>query len=212
MAIYKTSKGAQVKVTRAEMRKTIMLANNWTLEEYTRQYDLFKNKLRFFEELQKSRGVEGYRKGESKEHQSPQEVLYRAARAKIRYGSEYEPSQEMQQIQSVTAHSISKGRAIAAAASGKSYKAAVAAIVNIRFSGFVDYYDKAAEILEKITDPIKQEEALTAFAEYLHTNFPRSGKDKGAAKKGEGGIYYGETFGSGDADSGSEFDITEWLE
>lgn len=207
-----TYSGSGKKITAKQKKAVIMAANNWTEEQYKKQYDLFKNKLRFFEALQKSRGVEGYGKGEDKERQSPQEVLYRAARAKIRYGGEYEPSQEMQQILSVTAHSISKGRTIAAAASGKSYKAAVAKVVNIRFSGFADYYDKAKEIMERIIDPVKQEEALAAFADYLHVKFPRSGKDKGAVKKGEGGISYGETFGSGDPDSGSEFDITEWLE
>lgn len=200
-------------ITKKEMRQTIMAANNWTAEQYRKQYDIFKNKLRFYEEVQRSRGVQEYQTGGEKAQQSPQELLYKIARAKQRFGADYEPSQEVEQIQAVTAHSISKGRKIAAQASSKSYKAAVSKIVNIRFQGFIEHYDKAAEIVEQITDPVKQEEALTAFATYLHATQPRTGKDKGAPKPktGKGGFPQGEVYGSGDADSGDEFDFSEWL-
>lgn len=192
-------------ITRKEMRQTIMAANDWTADQYRKQYDIFKNKLRFYEEVQRSRGVDV-------EQQSPQELLYKIARAKQRFGADYEPSQEVEQIQAVTAHSISKGRKIAEQATGKSYQAAVSKIVNIRFKGFIDYYDKAEEITKAITDPVAQEAALTAFATYLHERQPRTGKDKGAPKKkGAGGFVQGETFGSGDADSGDDFDFSEWL-
>lgn len=203
MAIMKGGKP----ITRRDMKATIIKANNWTEEQYRKQYDIFKNKLRFYENVQRSRGLKV-------EPQSPQELLYKAARSKLRYGSDYEPSQEMQQIQSMTAHSISKGRGIAKRASGKSYKAAVSKIINIRFKGLVDYYDKAKEIVDRISDPVKQEEALKAFAEYLHRTQPRAGKDKGAPKPttGAGGFVQGETYGSGDADDGDEFDFYEWLD
>ena len=197
-------------ITKKEMRQTIMAANNWNAEQYRKQYDIFKNKLRFYEEVQRSRGVQEYQTGGEKAQQSPQELLYKIARAKQRFGADYEPSQEVEQIQAVTAHSISKGRKIAAQATGKSYQAVVSKIVNIRFKGFVEFYNKAKEITEQITDPVKQEEALTAFATYLHEKQPRTGKDKGAPKK-KGGFVQGETYGSGDADSGDEFDFSEWL-
>lgn len=200
-------------ITKKEMRQTIMTANNWTAEQYRKQYDIFKNKLRFYEEVQRSRGVKEYQAGGEKAQQSPQELLYKIARAKQRFGADYEPSQEVEQIQSVTAHSISKGRKIAAQASSKSYQAAVSKIVNIRFKGFIEYYDKAEEITKAITDPIAQEAALTAFAAYLHERQPRTGKDKGAPKpkKGAGGFVQGETYGSGAEDSGADFDFSEWL-
>ena len=203
MALYRKRNGVLERISPREMKQTIMRANRWNEEQYRKQYSLFKNKLRFFESVQKSRGI-------SITEQSPQELLYKTAKTKLRYGSEYEPSQEMAQILGVTAHSISKGRRIAEAASGRSYEAAVRSIINIRFGSFVDYYNKAQEIVSKISDPVKQEAALSAFADYLHDKYPRSGKDKGAPK--QGGISYGETYGSGDADLGeNEFNVDDWL-
>ena len=212
MAIYNFGDDKQKKVSRQTMMKTIMRANDWTRDQYRKQYDLFKNKLRFFENVQASRGVKDYMEGGDRYKQSPQEVLYKIAKAKLLYGKDYEPSQDVRQIMAVTAHSITKGKKIAEAASSKSYKAAVSAIVNIRFAGFSDFYKKAKEIVDSISDPVKQEEALTAFATYLHSRFPRVGKDKDAPKKGEGGFAYGETFGSGDEELGNEFDISQWID
>ena len=245
MALYRMKGGVQQKISRREFKQTIMRANNWNETQYRKQYDLFKNKLRFYENIQKSRGV-------SVDVQSPQELLYKIAKAKLRYGSEYEPSQEVRQIMAVTAHSITKGKKIATSGRGRSYAAAVGKIVNIRFSGFVDYYDKAKDIVygvpltinsdpadierltegkeyetradqfgneqiyvddtplwivKPITDPVKQEEALTALANWLHSNSPRAGKDKGG-----GSIAYGETYGSSDTDAGADFDYSYWLD
>ena len=199
MAITRIKNGVEVPVKRSELRSTIMQANNWTAEQYRKQYDIFKNKLRFYEEVQRSRGIKVTT-------QSPQELLYLQARAKLRHGSEYEPSQEMLQIMSVTAHSISKGRKVAALPESQSYKRAVASIVNIRFAGFIDYYDKAKEIMEKIDDPVLQEAALTALANYLWIKYPDRKKKPTAA------VPEGETYGSGDESSGDDFDIKPWLE
>lgn len=196
MAIYRNGK----KITAAQMRETIKSANAWTNEQYRKQYDLFKNKLRFYEALQRSRGVKDV------EAQSPQELLYKIARAKQHYGSEYKPSQEIEQIMAVTAHSITKGRRISEKPNSAAYKRAVSKIVNIRFEGFIDFYDKAKEITERITDPAQQEEALSALANYLHEKNPRAGKDKGG-----GTFAQGETYGSSDTAAGDEFDITPWL-
>lgn len=207
----KTGQFESVKISQREMKRTIMQANNWNEETYRKQYDIFKNKLRFYESVQKARGVEGYGKGEEKEHQSPQELLYKVARAKIRFGEDYEPSQEIEQIQAVTAHSITKGRGIAKRAESQAFKAAVSKIVNIRFAGFIKYYDKAAEIVATITDPIKQEEALAAFAEHVHKISPRIGKELPKPQTGVGGFAVGETYGSGDADEGDDFDFSEWI-
>lgn len=207
MAITRIRNGVEEKISAREMKKTIMDVNGWTETEYRKNYDIFKNKLRFFEEVQRSRGIKGV------ETQSPQEFLYKIARAKKRYGDDYEPSQKLEQILAVSAHSISKGRKIAQSVKGKSYKTAVSKIVNIRFKGFTDFYDKAKEILEKIDDPVKQEEALTEFANYLHRLYPRKGKDKGAGKQ-DGDFADGEVYGSDtnlSADAGSEFDIAQWL-
>lgn len=196
--------GSGKKVTARQMKRTIMSANDWNEDQYRKQYDLFKNKLRFYENLQRSRGLKV-------DVQSPQEVLYAVAKAKQHYGSAYEPSQEMQQILSVSAHSITKGKRIASSTESAAYKKAVSRIVNIRFSGFVDYYDKAKEIVRRISDPAKQEKALSDFANWLHEKYPRSGKDKGAPKKGEGGFKSGETYGS-DVPNDTDFNIEDYID
>lgn len=208
MAITRIRKGKEEKVSRNELRKTIMDVNNWTREEYRKNYDIFKNKLRFYENIQESRGIKVTK-------QSPQELLYKIARSKKLHGDEYEPSQELQQIMAVSAHSIPKGEKIAKNFESKAYKSAVGRIVNIRFQGFVDFYDKAKEIMNKISDPVLQEEALTAFATYLHRLYPRKSKDKDGGSVNGSAFEDGETYGSDvnmTKDMGSEFDITEWLQ
>ena len=199
MAIYRMKNGQQVPVKRSELRRTIMQANDWTADEYRKQYDIFKNKLRFYEEMQRARG-------NKVEIQSPQEVLYWQAKAKLNYGAEYEPSQQMQEIQAVTAHSISKGRRIAANPESAAFKRAVSGIVHTRFAGFIKHYDKAKEIIEKISDPIEQENALIALANYIWLKYPDRKKSPTEA------IPSGETFGSGDADAGDDFYLTPWLD
>lgn len=199
-----TYNGSGKKITARQKKAAIMSVNNWTEEQYKKQYDIFKNKLRFYENLQRSRGIKV-------ETQSPQEILYSVAKAKAHYGDEYQPSQEMQQILSVSAYSIKKGEKISMDSKRSAYKTAVSRLVDIRFKGLVDYYDTAKKLNEEISDPVKREEALSDFANWLHEKYPRSGKDKGAPKKGEGGFQNGETFGSDLADE-SGFDIDSYLD
>lgn len=211
----KTGEFEDKPVPRAEMKRVIMQANNWNEDQYRKQYDLFKNKLRFFENVQKSRGVTEYMPNGARYHQSPQEVLYKAAKAKLRYGADYVPSQEMQMIQKSVAHSIKKGERIAASKKGQSYRAAVSKIVMAKFGsgylgGLIGFYTKAQEIVKKITDPVEMEEALIKFAESLHKQKPRSHKDKGAAQS-ENAYIAGEVYGSDDPDDGADFDLSPWL-
>lgn len=199
MAIYRMKNGQQVPVKRSEIRRTIMQANDWTADEYRKQYDIFKNKLRFYEEMQRARG-------NKVEIQSPQEVLYWQAKAKLNYGAGYEPSQQMNEILSAPAYSISKGRRIATQTESAAFKRAASSIVHARFAGFIEHYDKAKEIVEKISDPIEQENALTALANYLWLKYP----DR--KKKPTEAIPSGDTYGSGDADAGDDFYIDPWLD
>lgn len=90
-------------MTRREVKAYIMKVNNWTAEQYRKQYDIFKNKMRAYEALQEA--------GEYKvKKQSVVDVLYYTARAKEREGVEYTPSKEMEKILSMSAYSITKGR------------------------------------------------------------------------------------------------------
>lgn len=207
----KTHRFESEKISQREMKATIMRANDWTEEQYRKQYDIFKNKLRFYEELQRSRGVDVTT-------QSVQEVLYKEARSKITYGPAYEPSDTMKTIRSMVAHSISKGRKVASrGTSSQSYKRAVSLIVNTRFAGLIARYDKAAELVSKIEDPVKLERALSDFAEELHRRYPRAGKDAGAPSlRGQGeaipnGEVYGSDFANIPTNALDDYDIDQWL-
>ena len=172
-----------------------MAANDWTEDQYRKQYDIFKNKLRAYESYRRAHGAEV-------ETQSPQEVLYRAAKAKKREGSEYKPSLEMQRIQSFSAVSITKGRRLAEDLESEYSRRrgeTFAATTSQAFAGFIRDVDKAQEIVEMIEDPVKQEEALKALAEHVH-----------AKQRPSGEVFGGEVYGSDDA--AEDFDYSEWLD
>lgn len=202
MAIKRIKNGVEVKITRAEMRNTIMRANDWTEDQYRKQYDLFKNKLRFYEELQRSRGLKV-------EVQSPQELLYKIARAKLRFGASYEQTQEVRAIMETSAVSISKGKKIAKTPSSVAYRRAVSRVVSRRFQGFIDHYPMAKEISLRLAhDPVAMERALTDYAALLHERDPRSGKHKDRG----GAVFSGEeTYGSSDDSVAGDFNIEDYI-
>ena len=184
-----------VKVKPSEIKQTIMQANNWTSDQYRKQYDIFKNKLRAYESYREAHGAKV-------KEQSPLEVLYAQAKAKIREGSAYTPSMEMQRIQSFSAVSITKGRQLAQDTESEYSRRrgeTFAATTSQAFAGFIRDVDKAQEIVEMIEDPVKQEEALKALAEHIH-----------AKQKPTGEVMAGEAYGSDEA--GEDFDYDEWLD
>lgn len=190
-----TYSGSGNKVTARQKKAAIMAANNWTEDQYRKQYDIFKNKLRAYESFRRAHGAEV-------ETQSPQEVLYRAAKAKKREGSEYKPSLEMQRIQAFSAVSITKGRKLAEDLESEYSRRrgqTFAATTSQAFAGFIREVDKAQEIVETIEDPVKQEEALKALAEHVH-----------AKQRPSGEVFGGEVYGSDDA--AEDFDYSEWLD
>lgn len=90
-------------MTQREVKAYIMKVNNWTAEQYRKQYDIFKNKLRAYEAVQEAGGYKVKK-------QSVSDVLYYTAMAKQREGADYKPSREMEKILSMSAYSITKGR------------------------------------------------------------------------------------------------------
>ena len=191
----------RVKVKPSEIKQTIMQANNWTEDQYRKQYDIFKNKLRAYE------SYVGARKGLSKEavdanRQSPIEVLYKQAKAKLREGDEYRPSIKMQRIQEFSAESITKGWKKAQDKDSKYSRTRgeiFAKGTNTAFAAFIRDTPKAQEIVATIEDPVKREEALKALAEHVH-----------AKQSGTGEAFSSEAVGSDTA--GEDFDISQWLE
>ena len=192
MAIYDA---AGKKISAAKIKATIMKAHGWTSEQYRKQYDIFKNKLRAYESFRRAHGAKF-------DIQSPQEVLYKQAKAMNREGPNYTPSREMQRIQSFSAVSITKGRKLAEdlESTYSRRKAQIfAATTSRQFAQFIKDVPKAKEIDETITDPVAKEEALKALAEHIH-----------AKQKETGEVFAGEVYGSDDA--GDDFDYGEWLE
>ena len=199
MALYKTIKKngvyTQVKLKPSDIKQTIMRAHGWTSEQYRKQYDIFKNKLRAYESFREAHGAQVT-------IQSPQELLYKQAKAMLREGSNYTPSQELQRIQSFSAVSITKGRKQAQQLGSvytKRRLAQFAATTLRQFKGLIDNVPMAKRIMEEIEDPVKQEEALKALAEHIHAKQAPTGE-----------VIAGETFGSDDA--GDDFLIEEWLD
>lgn len=230
-----TYSGSGKKVTARQKKAAIMSANNWTEDQYRKQYDIFKNKLRAYENYRRAHGAEV-------EEQSPQEVLYRAAKAKKREGSEYKPSLEMQRIQSFSAVSITKGRKLAQDV-GSEYSrrrgATFAATTTSAFEGFIRDVPKAQEIvygvpLTENSDPSLIKE-LTQGKEYeviggqihvdgapLWEKQPVSDPVKReealkalaehvhAKQKSSGEVFAGEVYGSDDA--AEDFDYGVYLD
>lgn len=193
MATYKAGGG---KVSARQKKAVIMAANDWTEDQYRKQYDLFKNKLRAYESYKAAH------LGEEIETQSPQELLYKAAKAKQKYGEEYEPSLQMKRIQAFSAVSITQGRKLAKDLESEYSRRrgeTFAKTTQEAFKEMINNVSMAAEIDDMIEDPVKKEEALKALAEHIKAKQAPSGE-----------VFAGETYGSDEA--GYDFDYSEWLE
>lgn len=184
----------RTKVKPSKVKETIMKANNWTEDQYKKQFYLFRNKLKAYENYRKARGADV-------KEQSPLAVLYRQAKTKIREGENYEPSLEMKRIQSFSAVSITKGRTLAQdlnSAYSRKRDAQFAATTEAAFKGFIEKTPKAQEIMEKIKDPVTREEALKDLADHVH-----------AKQLPNGEVASGEAVGSDNA--AEDYDVDQWL-
>lgn len=191
-------------LTSREVKAFIMKQNNWTKEQYQKQYDIIKNKLKAYESYKEAQGVKV-------ERQSTQALLFHEARAKQLYGANYKPSTKMQQVKSFSAYSITKGRKLASQQSyqekqGKKYSS----YINTRFGGLLDANKGAQAIKEAFiakaeqegtaVNYAKMEEALSAYANKLGGKFEN--------EKGEAIPANSEVYGSGEQ---IDFDIDDYL-
>ncbi len=195
---YKIKNGQKVKMTSREVKQYIMKQNKWTSEQYNKQYDILRNKLRAFESYERM-------SGKDVQTQSVQSLLFKEAKAKKREGANYKPSIKMQRIRSFT--SVSSGKAGQKALTGKRYMqrrtASYEDATYKQFSGFIDNNPQAKFIYESIKDPIKREQALIAYAEKVKARI----NEQDEVEEAEA-IPYGETYGS---DTAFDFDITPYL-
>lgn len=196
--LYKIVKGGRVEMSSREVKAYIMKQNGWTSRQYDKQYDIFKNKLRAYENYERAHGVTSQR-------QSPTQLLYKEAKAKAREGADYTPSIKMRRIRSFT--SVSSGKAGQKALQGQRYQSRRAQLyeeaTSKQFKGLIDSNPTAKEIAERIKDPVKREQALRDYADKIHAKVDEEGK----AQENEA-IPFGETFGSDDP---VDFDIEAYL-
>lgn len=215
---YVWRNGKQVTMTNREVKAYIMKANGWTSDQYRKQYDLFKNKLRAYESYKQAQG------GEVKQ-QSVVSVLFKEAKAKRQYGADYTPSRKMQQIQSFKAYSITKGRQLATTEAYNVREAKkYGEYISGRFGNYdpkdpskndgfigankgaqaiVDAFMKKSQESGKPVNYAKMEDALSDYADRVHAKVNEQDKvEDGQA------IPSGETYGS---DIQDDFDVSAYL-
>ena len=215
---YVWRNGKQVTMTNREVKAYIMKANGWTSDQYRKQYDIFKNKLRAYESYKQAQG------GKVKQ-QSVVSVLFKEAKAKRQYGADYTPSRKMQQIQGFKAYSITKGRQLATTEvynvrEAKKYGEYISGrfgnydpnnpTKNDGFIGsnkgaqaIVDAFIKKAQESGKPVNYAKMEDALSDYANKLHAKI----NEQDEVVKSEA-IPFGETYGS---DEQIDFDVEDYL-
>lgn len=179
--IYRGNK----ELTASEVKSFIMKQRGWTSQEYQKEYDKLRNRVRNFESYQRAQGV-------SVPKQNVSAILYREAKAMKTYGARYTPSQEIERLRGFT--SVSTGRFKAADVSARLTQSQKT-YVEARFAGLMTANSAAHEIYERLKDkPAKAEKALAEFASKIH-----------ATPSGGGAIPSGYAIGSTDEDSG--FDL-----
>lgn len=195
---YKYVGGKRVAMTNREVKAYIMKQNGWNSTQYKKQYDIFKNKLRAYENYERASGKEVT-------SQSPVEVLFKEAKAKARDGVNYTPSIKMKRIRSFT--SVSSGKAGQKALQGSLYRQRRAITYEDatykQFKGLIESNNKAKAIYDIIKDPVMREKALSDYANKLHAKI----NEQDEVLESEA-IPFGETYGS---DEQIDFDIENYL-
>ena len=195
---YKTVKGQRVAMTNKEVKSYIMKVNGWTTDQYNKQYDILRNKLRAYESYEKASG----RKVST---QSTRDLLFKEAKTKQRMGANYTPSIKMQRIKQFT--SVSSGKAGQRALQGKVYMERRTRTYNDatykQFKGLINNNAQARTIYQSIKDPVKREQALADFANKLHVKINEAEEVEEASA-----IPFGETIGS---DESIDFDISLYM-
>lgn len=194
-------------LTNRQVKAYIMKQNNWTSDQYRKQYDITKNKLRAYESYKQAQGAKVSK-------QSVSELLYKEAKAKQLYGPNYKPSQKMQQIRGFSAYSITKGRQLA---TQKKYQEKESKkygqYINKRFGGLLENNKGAQKIQDafkedalKKGEPInyaKMEEALSDYASNIGS---RVNEDDEVETPNT--LPYGEVYGSSEE---IDFDVSDYL-
>ena len=191
----RTRNGKTAKVTSDEMKRTIAKALGIKREDVDKKYYIFRNKLRAYESFKKASGADV-------KPQSPLNLMYAQAKSMLRYGTSYKPSQQMKDIQSFSAVSITKGRELASA-KGTYFHKHDREIGERAISNFAKFIDAHSKYLSGYVDKFRSGEmnstdlinTLSAYADLAKEAM----KDMGDEAE-EGDVPLGETYGSSDID------------
>ena len=155
---YKTGEILTPKQVKAE----IQAMKGWTTEQYNREYDKFRNKVRNYETLS---GVE---KGKYK----VQELFYEKTKAEKRYGANYGPSNLLAAINRTSSSSPGRVKRFGDKLTGISKKAQAREVdaIKERFSDLLkSNYNGVADKLKDVTDPAEALRILRETADDLKT-------------------------------------------
>lgn len=194
--IYQTRNGVRVPLTAREVKAYIMKERGWNSDQYQKEYDKLRNRLRAYEAYQRQSGIKV-------EPQSPASLLYFESRARKRERADYQPSLELQRIQSFP--SVSSGKALSRTLERRSetFARRYRETTDRAFARLIAANPTAAEIAERVTDPVKREQALKQFAAKLHAKQDAVGRVQASSA-----IPFGQAVGS---DEALDFDIEAYL-
>ena len=163
--IIKEGELTQVTITSREMKSTIAKAYGISLEAVDKKYYLFRNRLRAYESFKRESGAEVT-------PQSPLNLMYKQAKAMLRHGADYKPSNEFEAINTFSAVSISKGEQLAKATGSRYYKkhqAEIGRLALAHFDKFIQAHANAQDLVKsyregKITG-VQLQASLSKMAE-----------------------------------------------
>lgn len=220
--IYQTRNGERVKLTATEVKNFIMKEHGWSTEQYQKEYDKLRNRLRNYEKLQRVQGV-------VVEPQSPANIMYFEAKKQKQMGAEYSPSLELQRIKGFTSASTGKAytpkditrlEARYAQTTNKAFARFIEANPTARLIGteqdiIIDPRTGKRRIATPADDPsstvrgylipsaVKREEALKELAKEVHAR-----QDEAGRIESESAIPFGQAMGS---DVAVDFSIESYL-
>ena len=142
--IVKEGEPTQVTITSREMKSTIAKAYGISLKDVDKKYYLFRNRLRAYESFKRESGAEVT-------PQSPLNLMYKQAKAMLRHGADYKPSNEFEAINTFSAVSISKGEQLAKATGSRYYKkhqAEIGSLALAHFDKFIQAHSNAQELVK----------------------------------------------------------------
>lgn len=178
-----------------EARETIMKAYGLTdQKEYKRFYDMQRNKIYTYNAMV----------GDNGEIKSVQTFLLATAKSKLRYGNDYEPSEQAKLIQSLPAYSKSKGEKVAHLKQSRSYahvNAVFKASIEKNMSAFIKAYsgtEKHPSIVDQINEKYKDDDAkrMKALSAYADTLKDVRKSEDGKIDMDYGSFPIGSTAGS----------------